>query len=91
MELTERKKKILRAIVDEYIRTAEPVGSKTIAQMPGMDFSSGHQPQPSAYDPVVMPTDGRIHLAPQFVGVSGPVGGITKKSVEDALCRDASV
>ena len=40
MELTERKKKILRAIVDEYIRTAEPVGSKTIAQMPGMDFSS---------------------------------------------------
>lgn len=44
----------------------------------GMDFSSGHQPQPSAYDPVVMPTDGIIYLAPQFVGVSGPVGGITK-------------
>jgi heat-inducible transcriptional repressor len=40
MELSERKKKILRAIVDSYIRTAEPVGSKTIAQMPGMDFSS---------------------------------------------------
>ena len=57
----------------------------------GMDFSSGHQPQPSAHDPVVMPTDGIIYLAPQFVGVSGPVGGITKKSVEDALCRDASV
>ena len=28
MELTERKKKILRAIVDEYIRTAEPVGDR---------------------------------------------------------------
>lgn len=26
MELTERKKKILRAIVDEYIRTAEAGG-----------------------------------------------------------------
>ena len=39
MELTERKKQILRAIVDSYIRTAEPVGSKTISQMPGMDFS----------------------------------------------------
>ena len=39
MELTERKKKILRAIVDNYIRTAEPVGSKLISQMPGMDFS----------------------------------------------------
>ena len=39
MELTERKKKILRAIVDNYIRTAEPVGSKLISQMPGMYFS----------------------------------------------------
>ncbi len=40
MELTERKKKILRTIVDLYIRTAEPVASKTISQLPGMDFSS---------------------------------------------------
>ena len=40
MELSERKKKILRAIVDSYIRTAEPVGSKLIAEMPGMSFSS---------------------------------------------------
>ena len=40
MELSERKKKILRAIVDNYVRTAEPVGSKAIAAMPGMDFSS---------------------------------------------------
>ena len=39
MELTDRRKKILRAIVDNYVRTAEPVGSKTIAAMPGMDFS----------------------------------------------------
>ena len=39
MELTDRKKQILRAIVDSYIRTAEPVGSKTISQMSGMDFS----------------------------------------------------
>ena len=39
MERTERKKQILRAIVDSYIRTAEPVGSKTISQLPGMDFS----------------------------------------------------
>lgn len=40
MELSERKQKILKAIVDLYIRTAEPVGSKTIAQLPDMDFSS---------------------------------------------------
>ena len=40
MELTQRQKKILRAVVDCYVDTAEPVGSKTIAAMPGMDFSS---------------------------------------------------
>ncbi len=40
MELSDRKKKILRAIVDSYIQTAEPVGSKAIANMPDMDFSS---------------------------------------------------
>ena len=40
MELTERKKKVLRSIVDLYIRTAEPVGSKAIAQMPDMSYSS---------------------------------------------------
>ena len=40
MELTERKKKVLRSIVDLYIRTAEPVGSKAIAEMPDMNYSS---------------------------------------------------
>ena len=40
MELTERKRKVLRCIVDLYIRTAEPVGSKAIAQLPDMNYSS---------------------------------------------------
>ena len=40
MELTDRKKKVLRSIVDLYIRTAEPVGSKAIAQLPDMNYSS---------------------------------------------------
>ena len=40
MELSERKKKVLRCIVDLYIRTAEPVGSKAIAQLPDMNYSS---------------------------------------------------
>ena len=40
MELTERKKKILRAIVDNYIQTAEPVGSKVLSAMPGIGCSS---------------------------------------------------
>ena len=40
MELTERKKKVLRSVVDLYIRTAEPVGSKAITELPDMNFSS---------------------------------------------------
>ena len=40
MELTDRKKKVLRCIVDLYIRTAEPVGSKAIAELPDMSYSS---------------------------------------------------
>ena len=40
MELTERQKQILRAIVDIYVSTAEPVGSKAIAALPDVSFSS---------------------------------------------------
>ena len=40
MEISARKKKILAAVVDEYIRTAEPVGSKTIAATAGLGCSS---------------------------------------------------
>ena len=40
MELSERKKKVLRSVVDLYIRTAEPVGSKAITELPDMQYSS---------------------------------------------------
>ena len=40
MELTERKKKVLRSVVDLYIRTAEPVGSKAITELPDVNYSS---------------------------------------------------
>lgn len=39
MTVSERKKKILAAVVDEYIRTAEPVGSKVIAEKAGLGCS----------------------------------------------------
>ena len=35
MELTDRKKKILKVVIEDYIRTAEPVGSKVIAAQLG--------------------------------------------------------
>ena len=40
MDLSERKKKVLRSVVDLYIRTAEPVGSKAITELPDMKYSS---------------------------------------------------
>ena len=40
MELTPRQKQILRAIVDIYVSTAEPVGSKSIAALPDVSFSA---------------------------------------------------
>ena len=40
MALSERKQKILAAVVEEYIRTAEPVGSKTIAATAQLGCSS---------------------------------------------------
>lgn len=38
--LSNRKKKILQAIVDEYIGTAEPVSSGSLTKKEGLDFSS---------------------------------------------------
>ena len=40
MGISDRKKKILAALVDEYIKTAEPVGSKAIAQLADLNCSS---------------------------------------------------
>lgn len=40
MELTERKRQILKVVVETYIRSAEPVGSKAIAAAMGGSVSS---------------------------------------------------
>lgn len=40
MDLTDRKRRILRAIIESYIQTAEPVGSKAIAETVGLEVSS---------------------------------------------------
>lgn len=39
MELAPRKKKILRAVIEDYIQNAEPVGSKALRERWGLDFS----------------------------------------------------
>ena len=40
MGLNERKKKILRAVVESYVQTAEPVGSKAILELADLNVSS---------------------------------------------------
>ena len=39
MELTERKLKILQAIISDYVKTAEPVGSRTLSKRVDMNIS----------------------------------------------------
>ncbi|MDD4212104.1 MAG: heat-inducible transcriptional repressor HrcA [Bacilli bacterium] len=38
--LSPRQKKVLKWIVEEYVRTAEPVGSKSLASLPDFGYSS---------------------------------------------------
>ena len=40
MELDERKEKILKAIIQTYLETGEPVGSRTISKYSGLKLSS---------------------------------------------------
>ena len=40
MKISQRKKQILAAVVEQYIETAEPVGSKTLARNAGLGCSS---------------------------------------------------
>lgn len=40
MEFSERKKRILKAVVESYVETAEPVGSKVVAETAGLELSS---------------------------------------------------
>ena len=40
MELSGRKKKILKVVIEDYIRSAEPVSSKAIASAMGGSVSS---------------------------------------------------
>ena len=42
VELSERKKQILKVVVEEYVHTAEPVGSKGIAAEMGVSSATVH-------------------------------------------------
>lgn len=44
-ELDERKRKILKAIIQTYLETGEPVGSRTISKYTGFEFKLRHNPE----------------------------------------------
>ena len=56
MELSERKKQILRAVVENYIQTAEPVGSKAIVAAAGLKVSSATIRNAVSYTHLTLPT-----------------------------------
>src|ERR687884_550118 len=40
VELTPRQREILRRVVEEYVASGQPVGSKTLVERAGLDVSS---------------------------------------------------
>ena len=50
MKLSERKKKILQYVVDDYISTAQPVSSKSITEKYMQGISSATVQRKSAFD-----------------------------------------
>ena len=40
LEVTEREHNILRMLVDYYINDGQPVGSRTLSKLPGVDISA---------------------------------------------------
>ena len=44
MELDERKVKILNAIIQTYLNTGDPVGSRTISKIHGFEFKFRDNP-----------------------------------------------
>ena len=45
--LNDRKRKILQIIIEDYIETAEPVGSRTIARKHNLGLSPAREPLPA--------------------------------------------
>src|SRR3954462_10349599 len=93
MTLDERKANILRAVVEEYIDTAQPVGSGHVARAPGVNVSSatvrndmavleqeGYLVQPHTSAGRV-PTEKGYRFFVDGLGSPGALGGAEAKQV----------
>lgn len=95
--LDERKKKILSAVVDLYIRTGEPVGSKTISQLPDIRVSAatvrnemavleelGYLEQPHTSSGRI-PTFNGFRLYIEEIGCAGTLPEAERKRLDEML------
>ena len=58
MELSTRREKILAAVVDAYVETGDPVGSKSIAAQLGVSSATvrNEMAEPVSYTHLTLPT-----------------------------------
>src|SRR5215470_15997909 len=99
-ELNERSREIFRQIVDAYVETGEPVGSRTLSRRSGLDLSPAtirnvmadledagllYAPHTSAGR---LPTDAGLRLFVHGLMQVGDVGENERASME-ALCAQA--
>ncbi|MFP5322940.1 MAG: heat-inducible transcriptional repressor HrcA [Acidimicrobiia bacterium] len=97
--LDDRKASILRAVVQEYIETAQPVGSGRIAETPGVDVSSatvrnemavleseGYLAQPHTSAGRI-PTEKGYRYFVDTIGAPGALRGDQARQVRDFFAR----
>jgi len=97
--LDDRKARVLRAVVQEYIETAQPVGSGRVAETPGVDVSSatvrnemavleaeGYLTQPHTSAGRI-PTEKGYRYFVDTIGAPGALRGEQAKQVRDFFAR----
>jgi heat-inducible transcriptional repressor len=97
--LDDRKARVLRAVVQEYIETAQPVGSGKVAEAPGVDVSSatvrnemavleseGYLAQPHTSAGRI-PTEKGYRYFVDTIGAPGALRGEQAKQVRDFFAR----
>jgi len=97
--LDERKARVLRAVVQEYIETAQPVGSGKVAEAPGVDVSSatvrnemavleseGYLAQPHTSAGRI-PTEKGYRYFVDTIGAPGALRGEQAKQVSEFFAR----
>ena len=92
MELDERKEKILKAIIQTYLETGEPVGSRTISKYSDLKLSSAtirnEMSDLEELGYIIQPHTRRDEFLPIKVTASMLTRSSRKKIVRSSICRN---